>query len=347
MEVIILAAGKSLRYGNDRPKYTLYDYKGEMMLDTIIKSYIKNFTVNVVLNKKNETKFSVIKILKKKYSKYNLRFIILNKFTKGPADTTFQALVKLKHQKDKEILIRDCDSFFIHKNLPGNYVCCFNLIDYMKTQNGNIKNKSYLKLDKLNMINQIVEKKIISNIFSIGGYKFRSHKMYMKYFKSLKRIINKEIYVSDVIQEAILNGELFNTNFASKFLDLGTIKEWTEYNNKPVIFCDIDGTIIKSQKKDEYTTKFTPLRNNIDIIKKMHSNGSQIIFVTSRPKKNDDITSKMLKKIGFKDFKLISELNNSARILINDFNQVNPYPRAKAINIERDIDQLEKFLTPK
>ncbi len=347
MDVIILAAGKSLRYGSHRPKYTLYDYKGDMMLDTIIQCYIKNFTVNVVLNKENEKKFSVIKILKKKYSKYKLKFVILNKFTNGPADTAFQALVKLNHKKDKEILIRDCDSFFTHKSFPGNYVCCFNLIDYMKTQNGNIKNKSYLKLDKLNMVNQIVEKKIISNIFSIGGYKFRSHKMYMRCFKSLKKIITKEIYVSHVVQEAVLNGELFNANFASKFLDLGTIKEWTEYNNKPVIFCDIDGTIIKSQKKDEYRVKNIPLKNNINIIKKMHLNGSQIVFVTSRPKKSNTITSRVLTKLGFKDFKLISGLNNSARILINDFNQLNPYPRARAINIERDTEQLEKFLNIK
>ena len=214
----------------------------------------------------------------------------------------------------------------------------------MKTQNGNINNKSYLKLNKINNINQIVEKKIISNIFSIGGYKFRSQKMYMKHFRNLKNIINKEIYVSDVIQEAIINGEIFRSNFSSNFLDLGTIKEWTEYNNRPVIFCDIDGTIIKSQKKNQYSIKNTPLKNNINILKKMIEKGSQIIFVTSRPKSSNKITNKMLKNIGFKDFQLISGLNNATRILINDFNQLNPYPRAIAINIERDTEQLTNFL---
>ena len=52
----------------------------------------------------------------------------------------------------------------------------------------------------------------------------------------------------------------------------------------------------------------------------------------------------MLKNLGFKDYQLISGLNNSARVLINDFNQFNPYPRAIAINIERNTEQLTNFL---
>ena len=274
-----------------------------------------------------------------------MKIITLKKFTKGPADTAYQALKKLNFKKDKEILIRDCDSFFDHKDQKGNYVCCYSIIDYMKSQNGNIKNKSYIKLNKLKNISQIVEKKIISNIFSIGAYKFRSHKMYVKCFKNLKNVINNEIYVSDVIQEAIINGEIFRSNFASNFIDLGTIKEWIEYNNRPVIFCDIDGTIIKAQKKNHYSVKNIPLKNNISILKEMINRGSQIIFVTSRPKSSRKITTKMLKNLGFKDIQLICGLNNSTRILINDFNKLNPYPRAISVNIERDTEQLQNFLS--
>jgi hypothetical protein len=41
---------------------------------------------------------------------------------------------------------------------------------------------------------------------------------------------------------------------------------------------------------------------------------------------------------------LIIGLQNSRRILINDFNKANPYPRAFAINIHRDKDELGDFL---
>ena len=37
MEVLILAAGSFLRYSSEKPKLTLHDYKGHMMLETIIR----------------------------------------------------------------------------------------------------------------------------------------------------------------------------------------------------------------------------------------------------------------------------------------------------------------------
>ena len=52
----------------------------------------------------------------------------------------------------------------------------------------------------------------------------------------------------------------------------------------------------------------------------------------------------MLKNIGFKNFKLIMNLLNSKRILINDFNEANPYPKAVAINLYRNQDNLDKLV---
>ena len=47
---------------------------------------------------------------------------------------------------------------------------------------------------------------------------------------------------------------------------------------------------------------------------------------------------------GFKSFNLLCGLQNSKRILINDYNSANPYPRAEAINLKRDSDNLSDFL---
>ena len=55
-------------------------------------------------------------------------------------------------------------------------------------------------------------------------------------------------------------------------------------------------------------------------------------------------TNKMLTNLGFSNYKLIMGLLNSKRILINDFNQANPYPNALAFNIYRDEDNLDKIL---
>ena len=52
----------------------------------------------------------------------------------------------------------------------------------------------------------------------------------------------------------------------------------------------------------------------------------------------------MLKGLGFVNFKLITGLPNTKRILINDYNEANPFPRAIAINLKRDTDNLRDYL---
>ena len=86
------------------------------------------------------------------------------------------------------------------------------------------------------------------------------------------------------------------------------------------------------------------LRKNIARIKEMIDAGSEIIFTTARPKNKDKRTAEILEQLGFKNFQLLSGLPNTKRILINDFNDANPYPRAVAINIRRDQDTLEDYL---
>ena len=73
-------------------------------------------------------------------------------------------------------------------------------------------------------------------------------------------------------------------------------------------------------------------------------NDRPVIFVTAREPQYRAETRQMLYELGFMSFTLIEGLQNSRRILINDYNNANPYPRATAINIKRDSDNLGDFL---
>ena len=61
-------------------------------------------------------------------------------------------------------------------------------------------------------------------------------------------------------------------------------------------------------------------------------------------KKRGSATKKLLESLGFKDFHIVMALQNSRRIIINDYNNANPFPRAEAINIKRDADNLGDYL---
>jgi hypothetical protein len=76
----------------------------------------------------------------------------------------------------------------------------------------------------------------------------------------------------------------------------------------------------------------------------MVAQGSQLVFTTARPTERYQEIHAMLEDLGFRDFTLITGLKNVKRILINDYNKANPYPRAIAVNIPRDSDTIGDFL---
>ena len=242
----------------------------------------------------------------------------------------------------EEFLIKDCDSFFDHDYQEGNYVCVSNIRDHEILKR--LASKSFIVSNDQGIITSIIEKQVVSDKFCVGGYKFESADMFMSAFEKLKDAHVKEIFVSHIIEECLNDGAIFKESSVSNYVDVGTAEEWFEYNDKAVIFCDIDGTLIKAQSRTEIGQPPVVLEKNIKRIKELIANGSQVIFTTARHTNTHTITEQMLTDLGFIDFKLISGLPNTKRVLINDYNEANPWPRAVAVNIKRDQDNLSDFI---
>ena len=155
-----------------------------------------------------------------------------------------------------------------------------------------------------------------------------------------------EIFVSDIIGHMLDQSCVFTKKDVTNYVDVGTAQDWFEFNDKPVIFCDIDGTIVIAQSRLDLESKKepVPLQKNIDKLLEMQDNGAQFIFTSARENQFTSLTRDMLYRLGFKSFNLICGLQNSKRILINDYNNANPYPRAEAINMHRNADNLSDFL---
>ena len=341
MEIIIPAAGLSTRFPNMRPKYTLTDFSGKLMIERAISNLIDDHHITIGLLKENEEKYSIVDYLKKVYGD-NVSVIVLSNRTSGPADTVYQILKTANITSETEILIKDCDSFFDHKYHHGNYVCVSSINDHEAVKR--VGAKSFIIANNQGIITSIVEKQIVSDKFCVGGYKFESADIFVNAYEKLINAHVAEIFVSHIIEECINNKYVFTESKVTNYIDVGTADDWFEYNDKAVLFCDIDGTIIKAQSRLEVGTPPIPLEKNIKRIKEMIANGSQIIFTTARNNNSHTITEQMLKDLGFVDFKLISGLPNTKRVLINDYNDANPWPRAVAVNIKRDQDNLSDFI---
>lgn len=343
MEVIVPAAGLSTRFPNMKPKYLLYDYKGDMMLMNALRPFRrKGYRIHLGILKEHEEKYNVIKQIQYEWCD-NIKYVVLDKPTKGPADTVYQ-IIQSSNLMGEEIFIKDCDSFFEHDiTEDDNYVCVSRIQDHDILRK--LSSKSFTIANDNDIITDIVEKEVVSDTFCVGGYKFCSAMLYKHAFEKVKT--DKEIFVSDVIGYCINHKQVFTNKLVTDYVDVGTSKEWFEFNDKPVIFCDIDGTIIHNQTRvgdNSYENAPIPLQNNVKRLLELQKNGAQFIFTTARPIEYISQTRQMLYGLGFMSFQLIAGLQNSKRILINDYNSSNPYPRAVAINLYRNNDNLSDFL---
>jgi bifunctional N-acetylglucosamine-1-phosphate-uridyltransferase/glucosamine-1-phosphate-acetyltransferase GlmU-like protein len=203
MEIIIPCAGASSRFPNKEPKYLLEDYSGKLMVQRAAEQYNK-YKINIVILDEHNEKYNASEKLKKAFNK-DVNIIILKKKTKGPAETVYEALGK---SNISSFLVKDCDSFYKSKQKQGNIV---NVAKISKYPEINPNSKSFVQI-KNEKITKIIEKKVISDIFCVGGYQFESSKKFVNYFERYSENYQKEIFISNIINYMIKKGEKFNNN---------------------------------------------------------------------------------------------------------------------------------------
>ena len=338
MVVIVPCAGRSSRFPNSLPKYVLSCYNGDMVLENVLKDYIGKYQIYVSILKEHEEKFNITHRLRYQFGD-KINIIIIDELTKGAAETVYKTLAAANLPPETPFIVRDCDSFFNHEIVEGgNYVYC----DHINNAE-NLPAKSYIETNNQNIITNIIEKKIISEFFCVGGYQFESVQKYNQYFESAGST-NNELYISEIIGNMINDGQVFVKLKVSNYIDVGTINEFRKYNDKPTYFCDIDGIICNVQSRyDEYPFEnYVPLKNNIRaLLDKLH-NGCQIIFTTARDSMYEHETRRMLDDFGFAECILLMDIHRSRRIVINDYSDY--YPTCDSICVEAESDELNKML---
>lgn len=345
MKVIVPCAGKSSRFPNMRPKWMLNAVNGNLMVYEALKGLnIRNKDIIITILKKHEEQYKIAEGIKASFGE-DVCICILDNETKSQSDTVYQTIKKLNI--NESIYIKDSDNYFEISNIEEdyNYVTIEDLNNFSLI---NPSNKSYIMPLENNLISGIYEKKIVSNLFSIGGYFFKSSEEFCLAYKELELYIDhREIYISDIISYLILTETVFFYKHGHNYKDWGTIKEWNSFKGQyKTYFIDIDGIVFKNgaQYFEPKWGETVHLEKNILIINKLIEAGNQIIFVTARTEEFRYITEKQLAELGIKYDYLIMNCLHSQRILINDFSTSNPYPSAVAINIKRDMDDLENYI---
>lgn len=221
MNIVILAAGKSTRFPDSIPKYLLRSNKNKLMIEHASKFQ----KMTVVILKEHCSKYNSDTILKTVFGD-RVDIVVLNNYTNGPAES---AMLAIEQQNIKgPVFIKDCDSFFDYQPTSNNGVCVVELQNYPLIRN--ISNKSFIKANQ-GIIQSIIEKQIVSNIISVGGYQFKDASIFVEETKKLLNYSSNEIYISNVIDSLLMQGHIFEILTVMNLVDVGTIDDWNEWNH--------------------------------------------------------------------------------------------------------------------
>ena len=345
--LILPCAGKSTRFKNTRPKWSLTHPYGEPMLIQGIKGLKleKYDKIIPIFLKDHLDTFGLREGIIESFNKLNINYEILelDNPTNSQSETVVKAIEAFNIQG--EILIKDCDDYFKSDYTEGNTVCVCSLHDVDKII---AKNKSYVEINSNNSIETIVEKSVISDLFCCGGYNFSDAQEFIKTYYKLSKLDNKgELYISHIIYQQLLEGKKFQITQVSNYEDWGTLKDWNEYlNTYKTLFIDLDGVLVKNS--GEYfgpkwgTTD--PLENNVKYINGLYDTGRvRVIITTSRKSSYKKETLKQLDKLNIKYHDIMFDLLHCKRFLINDFAPTNIFPTSNGINIPRNNDNLKEY----
>ena len=274
--------------------------------------------------------------------------VILENPTTCAAETVYRAI--LQADLSGQLIIKDSDCLVERKYIPEKDHIVGLTIDH-NVHVDRLQEKSFIIKNDDDVVVDILEKEMVSNIICLGVYCVGAADFVRAYENIRTSDVYKhenEIYVSHVISYLIIcDSHIFEYVEADNYIDWGTVSEWhKEMKKHNTYIFDIDGVVLENCGKygsKNWSNHFKPIEKNVEILKNLSDMGNEIIFMTARPEKYLATIKNYLKekKITYKT--IISDCNHSKRIIINDFAATNPYPSCAAISIKRN-DSLDNYL---
>lgn len=343
--LLLPVAGRSSRFPGMRPKWLLTMPDGKLMHEKSVEGMdLSRFDrIAIVCLKEHIEEYTSEKMVVESFIKstgFEPELIILDEATSSQSETIYKAIKQ--GNIEGSFFIKDCDNIFHCEPEPINGVTTIDLNDIELVD---AKNKSYVEVDSLDVISNIVEKEVISNYFCCGGYSFESVNEFCVTFESISS--DSEVYISHIIYKMLMENKEFIRVPANGYTDWGTLREYRHYCKKYItLFCDVDGVLLSNGSKfaaNGWKTK--GIESNLRKLAELQSEGDiYLVLTSSRPESEIEYTTKELEKFGLRVDRCLFGLPHTRRYLVNDYSSTNPYPSAVAINLERDSETLSHLL---
>lgn len=215
--IVPIAADKP-EYESHIPYVFRMDDSGTMYcLKAILGLELSAFeNIYITILKKHDVKYGIAGMLHLQMERLQLKNVhicVLETSTRNQAETIYQTI---KQEGIKgAIYIKDSDGYFKSEVVVQNgvAVCPIEKLNVLKPQN-----KSYVDVDNMYYITNIIEKRVVGHMINVGGYCFEEAGVFCQYFEKLMEK-NEKLYLSHIVYAMLLNGLVFRPTVVEDYED--------------------------------------------------------------------------------------------------------------------------------
>ena len=168
----------------------------------------------------------LFKLQFKRLGMKNAHLVILEQPTLSQVDTIQQTL--LQEDIRGSFFIKDADGYFTGEVLRENGIAVLPLENLEMVDP---RHKSYVSLDDMYYVTNIIEKRIVSHYFNVGGICIENANLFHRYYRHLQQIGDGErICMSHMVYAMLLDKLKFRPIMADHYIDYGTESLFNYYN---------------------------------------------------------------------------------------------------------------------
>ena len=145
----------------------------------------------------------------------NVKIAILDEPTRDQVETVFMTIQQ--ERISGSIYIKDADCYFESKEAIRNGVAIYPIEELEMLDP---RDKSYVAVDDMYYITNIIEKSVIGHCISAGGYAFEDCDVFCKYYTSLRHY--DRLYLSHIIYAMLLDKKTFRPFLVKNYKDWGS-----------------------------------------------------------------------------------------------------------------------------
>lgn len=161
--------------------------------------------IHFTIRRKHAEAFDIDSLLRLQFRRLglgNVHIVILDEPTATQAETIVRTIEK--ENITGAIFVKDADCFFRAEVYPENGVAVYPL---EQLELVDPRHKSYVAVDDMQHITNIIEKRVVSHLFNAGGYCFEDVAKFLKAYDKYASL--GSVYLSHLIYAMLLDGELF------------------------------------------------------------------------------------------------------------------------------------------